>query len=61
MINTHKILLDDTLNPESKVYLIANILKEENLLWDDLWYAILEMKDKHLKDIMTNEVIKYLP
>ena len=60
MKDTKKILLDSSLNPESKVYLIASILKEEDKIWDDLWYAVLDLKDKHLNDIMTKETLRYL-
>jgi hypothetical protein len=40
--------VDDTIN---KVYHLAKKLHEENAINSDLWYAILEMKDTHIKEI----------
>ena len=42
------ILLSNNLEPEVKLYKIAKILKENNKICDQLWYAILEFKDKHI-------------
>lgn len=39
-------------NPETKVYQIARQLREQDKIDVDLWYAILELKDKHMKDIL---------
>ena len=35
----------------TKVYKLARELKKKNCIDDQLWYAILEMKDKHLSEI----------
>lgn len=45
------ILYSSNANPESRVYAIANILHAEHLVVPQLWYAILDLKDKHLKEI----------
>lgn len=45
------ILYSSSANPESKVYAIANILHAKHLIVPQLWYAILDLKDKHLKEI----------
>ena len=42
------ILLNNDLEPEVKLYKIAKILKENNKICDQLWYAILEFKDKYI-------------
>ena len=42
-----KILYDDNLPVEVKVYRIANTLRKENAINHQLWYAILDMKNKH--------------
>ncbi len=46
------ILLNDNINSITKVYRIARKLKEYNKINDQLWYAILEMKNDHIKNIM---------
>jgi len=46
------ILLNDDINSITKVYSIAKKLKEDNKIPDQLWYAILEMKDDNIKNIM---------
>ena len=58
MKDLNKILLNKELNPETKVYRIARELKNENRINDELWYAILELKDKHLKDIVFKKETK---
>ena len=50
-----KILLDTSLNPETRVYRIAHELHENNRINDELWYAILDLKEKHFKDILFEE------
>lgn len=46
-MNTNKILLDNSKTPEEKVYLIAKVIKDSGRsIDDDLWYAILDLKDK---------------
>ena len=47
-----KILYNKKLSPETKVYRIARLLHEDNELHVDLWYAILDMKDKYIETIM---------
>lgn len=46
------ILLDTNINSITKVYRIAKKLKVDNKINDQLWYAILEMKDDNIKNIM---------
>lgn len=46
------ILLNDNINSITKVYRIAKKLKEEKRINEQLWYAILEMKDDNIKNIM---------
>ena len=46
MDKLNKILMS-SVNPETKVYLIGRELHENNKIPDALWYAILELKDKH--------------
>lgn len=57
----YDILLNNKLNPETKVYEIANKIHNEdpNKINPVLWYAILELKDKHLKDIQTLPNVNY--
>jgi len=50
-----RILLDTSLNPETRVYRIARELRENNRINDELWYAILDLKEKHFKDILFEE------
>lgn len=51
-MNTNKILLDNTKTPEEKVYLIAKAIKDSGRsIDDDLWYAILDLKDKNFPTI----------
>lgn len=51
MKDLNQILMNKEYNPESKVYLIGKELKKEDRMNDYLWYAILELKDKYIKDI----------
>ena len=47
-MNTSRILLDNSKTPEEKVYLIAKAIKDSGRSIDcDLWYAILDLKDKN--------------
>lgn len=46
------ILLNANINSITKVYRIAKKLKEQNQINDQLWYAILEMKDDNIENIM---------
>lgn len=48
MSNIEKILYDENIAIEVKVYRIARILHDHNHINDKLWYAILEFKDKHM-------------
>ena len=51
-MNTNKILLDNSITPEEKVYLIAKAIKDSGRsIDDDLWYAILDLKDKNFPTI----------
>ena len=50
-----EILYNKDYNPETKVYNIAKILKNEYHIAFNLWYAILELKDKHIRDIIILE------
>ena len=54
-----KIRLDESLNPETRVYLIANYLNDIGQINSDLFYAILDLKDKHLRDIQIPYDIEY--
>lgn len=54
-----KIRLDNSLNPETRVYLIARELHIEGKINSDLWYAILDLKDEHIKDIQIDANIPY--
>lgn len=54
-----EIRLDNSLNPETRVYLIARKLHTEDKINSDLWYAILDLKDKHIKDIQIDVDIPY--
>ena len=47
-----KILYNKKLSPETKVYRIARLLHENDELHTDLWYALLDMKDKYIEIIM---------
>lgn len=51
MKDLNQILMNKEYNPESKVYLIGKELKKEGRINDYLWYAILELKNKYIKDI----------
>ena len=51
-IDIKSILYKKEYNPETKVYNIGRILHDEGHLNDDLWYAILELKNKYLKNIL---------
>ena len=46
------ILLNKQLNAVTKVYRIAKELEKENQINTQLLYAILELKDENIKDIM---------
>lgn len=59
MKDLSKIRLDESLNPETRVYLIARELHEEGKINSDLWYAILDLKDKHFKDIQIAVDVPY--
>ena len=51
-MDTNKILLDNTKTPEEKVYIIAKSIKDSGRsIDDDLWYAILDLKDKNFPTI----------
>lgn len=54
-----QIRCDDSLNPETKVYLIGRYLHENGKIDDDLWYSILELKDKHFCDIQIEYDYEY--
>ena len=58
-MNTSDILLDKSLNNITKVYLIANYFHDKHQIADDLWYAILDLKDEYLKDIQIKYDIDY--
>ncbi len=47
-------ILYSNANPETKVYMIARLLHNNGSIPDSLWYAVLELKDKHLKDLQIN-------
>lgn len=49
-------MIDPTIN---KVYHITRTLHDENRIDSELWYAILEMKDSHIKEIDLGERTKY--
>ena len=44
-------ILHSSVNPETKVYMIARLLQEAGRLHPALWYAVLELKDKHLSEL----------
>ena len=46
------ILLDKELDPLNKVYKIARKLRENEMINSQLWYAILELKEEHIKEII---------
>ena len=48
----HDILMNKELNGMTKVLWIARKLREEQAINDDLYYAILEMKDQNLSSII---------
>jgi len=50
-MTTTEIRLNQNINPETKVYCIARQLRDHNRINIDLWYAILELKDKHINII----------
>ncbi len=47
-------ILYSSVNPETKVYLIGRKLHERKEIPSELWYAILELKDKHLKELQVD-------
>lgn len=49
-------MVDPTIN---KVYHIARTLHDEKRIDKELWYAILEMKDAHMKEIDFGERTEY--
>lgn len=55
MLQTNEVILNSELSPISKVYNIARNLYKEKRISVLLWYAILELKDKHYNEI------EYLP
>ena len=56
MKDLNKILTNDKLNPETKVYSIGKELKSNGKINDYLWYAILELKDKHIKELQLDQI-----
>ena len=48
-------LLDKDINTVTKVYRIAKELKKESRINDQLWYAILELKNENFKNIIFEE------
>ena len=44
-------ILYSHVNPETKVYLIGRQLHECNQIPDTFWYAILELKNKHIHEL----------
>lgn len=58
-MNKIDIRLDSSLNAITRVYLIANYLHETGSIDADLWYAILDLKDEHIKDIQIDYNIEY--
>lgn len=52
-----RILNDPTISPLNKVYNIARNLRNRSnkLVPSFLWYAILELKDQNIKDIIVLE------
>lgn len=59
MKDLSSIRLDESLNPETRVYMIANELHKAGKINSDLWYAILDLKDKHLPDMQVEFDIPY--
>lgn len=55
MRDLDNILLDKDINVVTKVYRIAKELKKENRINDQLWYAILELKNENIKNIIFEE------
>ena len=51
-LNNTQILRSGDITPINKVYNIARNLREEERISPELWYAILELKDEHLSEII---------
>lgn len=51
-IELDNILLDKELDSVNKVYRIARKLRKEEMINHQLWYAILELKEEHFKEII---------
>ena len=51
-LNNNQILHSKKITPINKVYNIARNLNEENRIPPELWYAILELKDERLSEII---------
>ena len=51
-LNNTQILHSKDITPINKVYNIARNLREENKIAPELWYAILELKDERLSEIV---------
>ena len=54
---TALILHKKDLSPEEKIYLIARELRQHSDINMDLWYAILELKEKHFDEFMKNGIL----
>lgn len=50
--NTAEIFANQNLNSITKVYLISRELRKLDMVYPQLFYAILKMKEEHLKEIM---------
>lgn len=50
--DTMAILYNNSVSNLNKVYLIGKILAEQNKINKELWYAILDLKDEHFKEII---------
>ena len=50
MKDLNKILMSKQ-EPETRVYLIAKELHEAGKLNDELWYAVLDLQQKHFREI----------
>lgn len=51
-LNNTQILHSKDITPINKVYNIARNLREEKRISPELWYAILELKDERLSEII---------
>lgn len=51
-IQTNEIILHSELSPINKVYNIARNLHKVHQISDFLWYAVLELKDKNINEIV---------